>query len=151
MFLVKRGIAGSEMTEEIMIAEAETEENPDGKTLLKLGGNENGALASIVPEFATESHPGRLFIYYVDSVTDKYALDIYALPIGESSGVTEITAPADNLVIEHGLLAAEGTITVYAIDGRIAATADGTLDTATLGSGAYIVAAGGKTCKFIKK
>lgn len=151
MFLVKRGAEGSTLTEEIMIAEAETEENPEGKTLLKLSGNEYGVLASIVPEFATENHPGRLFIYYLDNVTDKYALDIYALPIGENSGVAEITAPADSFTIAGGIVTAEGQITVYSIDGRIAATANGTLDTAILNRGAYIVTAGNKTCKFIKK
>ncbi|MDE7386366.1 MAG: hypothetical protein K2N28_04435 [Muribaculaceae bacterium] len=151
MFLVKRGVAGSVMVEELMIVEAETDENPDGKVLLKIGDSDNGVLASIVPEFATENQPGRLFVYYIDNVTDKYALDIYALPIGESSGVSEITAAAPGLAIENGIVTAEGHITVYAIDGRIAATAIGTLDTAILNRGAYIITAGGKTCKFIKK
>ncbi len=154
MFLVKRGVEGTEMkTEQLMIAEAETEENPEGKTLLQLSANENGVLASIVPEFATETQPGRLFVYYVNTDTDMYALDIYALPIGEgeTGGIDEVTDDSAAFTIDGSTISAEGTIAIYTVDGRLAATGTGSVDTATLSRGVYIMTAGGKSYKFVKK
>ncbi len=154
MFLVKRGVEDTDLkVEELMIAEAVTEENPEGKTLLQLGDNQNGVLASIVPEFATETEPGRLFVYYFDNTTSKYALDIYALPIGEDNngGISEVIGDTPGFTVEGGKICADGHIVVYTLDGRVAASATGTLDAGTLGHGVYILVAGGKPYKFVKK
>lgn len=153
MFLVKRGVEGAEaLTEEIMIAEAESTENPEGKTLLKLSGNQYGVLASIIPEFETASQPGRLLIYYVDNAANSYTLEIYNLPIeSNSSSVTEITGTDNGFNIDNGVITTDGPISVYAIDGHLAASATGSFDTSALNNGIYILVAGGKSHKFIKK
>ncbi|MDE7153901.1 MAG: T9SS type A sorting domain-containing protein [Muribaculaceae bacterium] len=151
MFLVKRGAEDGKKNEELMIAQAETTENPDGKTLLQIGPTEFGPLASIVPEFATKDQPGRLFVYYVNSSASQYMLDIYALPIDDESGVDRVEDDNAGFTIAGGIISAEGQITVYTIDGRVAATATGSFDTASLNNGFYLLVAGGKTYKFIKK
>lgn len=153
MCLVKIGVEGAGiLTEELMVAEAESVENPEGKTLLQLSGNQYGVLASIVPEFATESQPGRLFIYYVDNSANKYTLEVYDLPLEEAcSGVTEIPGTDNNLNIDNGVISSNGQISVYALDGHLAATANGSCDTSALDNGIYILVAGGKSYKFIKK
>lgn len=152
MFLVKRGVVGEEvMKEELMVAEIETDTNPEGKTLLQLTGNQYGILASIVPEFATETRPGRLLIYYVNNEANKYTLEIYNLPFDEKSAVTEIDAADTTFNIENGVITAEGMILIYTLDGRQAASVTGSFDTASLSNGIYILVAGGKSYKFIKK
>lgn len=152
MLLVKRsaGLTGGN-SEELMIAEATTDENPEGKTLLQLGESRNGALASIVPEFATDDEPGRLLIYYYDSNSSEYALDIYKLPLDIPGGVSEITVGDSGFIMENGIISAPGNIVVYSMDGRVAASAFGSLDTATLRNGVYVLAVDGKTYKFLKK
>lgn len=152
MFLVKRSDGLSDgNTEELMIAEAITEENPEGKTLLQLGNSPYGNLTSIVAEFATEDQPGRLFVYYYDSATNKYYLDIFALPLSDVSGISQVNGENSGLTIENGTISATGKIVVYSIDGRIAASATGSFDTSALSTGVYVLSVDGKTYKFLKK
>lgn len=152
MFLVKRGNVSSESNvEELMVAEAVTEENPEGKTLLQLGDGQYGALSSIVPEFATEENPGRLFIYYYDSESLKYTLDIYNLPLNDVIGISHVSDGASGLNIENGIISASGEIAVYSINGSKAANAAGSFDVSTLEEGVYVLVVDGKAFKFIKK
>lgn len=152
MFLLKRKIdATGGNTEELMIAEAVTEEQPEGKTLLRLGNGQYGSLASIVPEFATDEQPGRLFIYYYDNVTSKYALEIYDLPLSDKSGLAEVTGGSNGFTIENGTLYAAGKIIVYSLDGRLVASAVGSFDMNSLNNGVYVLVVDGKACKFLKK
>lgn len=151
MFLVKRGdVYSYEKTEELMIAEAVTTDNPQGKTLLQLSSGERGVLASIFPEFAKEGNPGRLFVYYYDSTINKYALDIYALPLSDGSG-SDLDIDADRISIINGKITAEGSIVVYTTDGRMVASADSYFDSTTLPRGIYVLIADGKAYKFINK
>ncbi|MDE6266647.1 MAG: hypothetical protein K2M07_04780 [Muribaculaceae bacterium] len=152
MFLVKRGVESSDvMEEELMIAEAQSEENPEGKTLLQLGPNENGTLASIYPEFATEDNSGRLFIYYGNTVTSKYVLDIYELPINAEDGVDTIEDDEAGISMKNGVVKSNGKIHVFTLDGRHAATADGHFNTGSLQPGMYIIATCGKAFKVLVK
>ena len=92
MMLIKRGVDGSNLKiEELMVAVAESEDNPEGNTLLVLGPDEDRALRSIVPEFSQGERPGRLFVYYYNYDKSLLSLDIYGLPLNkEVSGLTEI-------------------------------------------------------------
>lgn len=151
MFLVKRGQESGYYVEELMVALAETTENPEGKTLLQVGESDFGPLASIVPEFSADGKSGRLFVYFVNNDVDKYQLDIYELPLDKESGVGQIADDKAGFTMADGIISAEGQIAVYTIDGRLAASAAGSFDTATLDNGFYLLVAGGKTYKFIKK
>ncbi len=152
MLLVKRGIDGAQGTvEELMVAEATSEDNPEGKTLLLLGANDSGVLASIVPDFAKENVDGRLFVYYYDYDTSKYTLDIYGLPLDKSTtGINGVGSDASQLTVAGSSILAKGDIKVYGVDGRLVAAGSGSVEFASLPSGFYIVSADGKSFK-IKK
>lgn len=153
MMLVKRGIEGSEAKiEELMIAEAETDEHPEGKTLLQVGPEGNNTLASIVPEFPVDDKFGRLFIYYVDTDSDKYILDIYNLPLEEVPGgnVQSVTYNQEGLAFDGKTVYSAGEIKVYTIFGTLVATGLDSADLSTLGAGVYLINAGGKSFKILK-
>lgn len=154
MMLIKRGVEGSEAKiEQLMVAEAETEENPEGRTLLLLGPKNHSVLTSIVPEFAYGDRPGRLFVYYYNSPKSLLSLEIYGLPLDSDKGaVTEIKG-SDVLPLSiHGeTVQAEGEIHIYTIDGKLIATANDTADISNLGKGIYIVACGGKALKLVRQ
>lgn len=144
MFLVKRGIDGSTGNiEEIMVAEATSEENPEGKTLLLLGpDDQHGNLASIVPEFPEGDGTGRLFIYYYDNDTNKYFLDIYLLPLDKDlSGVENIPAATASGISNEEM-------EIFSLDGRLVASDAARIG--SLGKGIYIVKTAGKTYKIAR-
>lgn len=152
MFLVKRSLdLSGGTTEELMIAEAMTKENPEGKTLLLLGEGQYGNIASVMAAFATEDKPGRLFVYYYDSTADLYTLDIYDLPLSDVSGLPQISDSNTGFTMVNGTIHATGKIFVYSIDGRMAASATGSFDTTTLSAGVYLLSVEGKAYKFLKK
>lgn len=152
MFLVKRGSVDSEeKTEELMIAEAIDAQYPEGQTLLQLTNGEYGTLASIYPVFSTEDTDGLLYVYYYDSASNKYTLYLYPLPLDHRIIGSHNDIDADKVYFENGRITADGNITVYTINGRIAASATGSLDTTTLPRGIYVLLAGGKAYKFINK
>lgn len=152
MMLIKRGVEGGGATEQLMVAEAESEENPEGKTLLLLGSNSSGDLASIVPEFADGDNEGRLFVYYYSSDTFKYVLDIYKLPFGENTqgGINGIGEDKPGFTIEGTSIVADGEIKVFTLDGRLVASGLNSVEFASLESGVYVIAAGGKSYKIMK-
>lgn len=152
MMLVKRGIDGAEGTiEELMVAEAITEENPEGKILLQAGPDDKGVLASIVPQFANSDEDGVLFLYYYDYSTSKYVLDLYALPIDASlGGVSDIVSDAHQLKTDGVSIVAKGDIRVYDVDGRLVASGQDSVAFAPLPAGVYIICADGKSYK-VKK
>lgn len=153
MILVKRGQEDSyKKIEELMVAEAKTEENPDGVTLLRRGPKEESVLSSIVPEFAEDNHSGRLFVYYYDSPKSLLSLDIYGLPLNSGKGtVTEVYGSGEsNLMISGDNVTAEGEINVFTIDGKQVATGYNKINIATLEKGIYIVASKSDSLKFVK-
>ncbi len=152
MMLVKRGVEGSEVKiEELMVAEAISEENPSGKTLLQLGPKGDSVLASIVPEFNAGANDSRLFIYYFDSETDKYLLDIYALPLNaEQGGVENIGADKTQFSISGTQIVAEGEIKVFTLDGKLVASGVNSVEFASLPAGVYVINAGGASYKIVK-
>ena len=152
MMLVKRGLAGSSIIEELMVAEAMSEENPSGKTLLQLGPNDNGALASIVPEFANGDESGSLWIYYYDSDKRLYTLDVYALPLDKDSGAGAegVVADQPTFYVNGTAIEAEGEIRIFTTDGKLVASGNGSVEFASLESGIYILNVNGKAYKVIK-
>lgn len=150
MLLIKRGQEGGGSVEELMVADAVSEQYPEGNTLLLLGPDEKGALASIVPEFAYGTMPGRLFVYYYDNDTDKYTLDIYQLPLNGDTGVNDIQGCPEEISLEGSMIMAEGEILVYAIDGKLMAKGADKVEFASLPSGVYVVKAAGKSFKIAK-
>ena len=152
MMLVKRGVEGSELkVEELMVAEAESEENPAGRTLLQLGPGEDGDLASIVPEFAGEDNGGRLFVYYYSYDDSKYVLDIYALPFGNEQGaVNDVKDGLPGFSTDGSSIVADGEIKVFTLDGRLVASGLNSVEFASLESGLYVIKAGGNPYKVIK-
>ncbi len=85
--------------------------------------------------------------------------DRFVLNIKKAPGTTGIdNAAADNVsvtAVEGGIEIAGvlGTVNVYSVDGRLAATieADGTVATVSLDNGVYIVKAANKTAKVVVK
>lgn len=150
MMLVKRGLEDGRNIEELMVAEAQSEENPDGKTLLQLGPGEYGDLASIVPEFARNNEPGRLLIYYLNYDTNKYTLEIYGLPLGDQSGVDEIGVNKPEIAVEGTAITADGEIKVFSLDGSLVASGIDSVEFASLESGVYVITANGKSFKIAK-
>lgn len=152
MLLVKRGIDSSEGSiEQLMVAEATTDENPEGKVLLQLGPDNGRVLASIVPDFGSDVADGRLFVYYYDFDTSKYTLDIYGLPLDKpSTGIESVNGDDAQLKVDGTSILAKGDIKVYGVDGRLVASGHDSVEFASLPAGVYIICADGKSFK-VKK
>lgn len=153
MMLIKRGVEGSYLKiEELMVAEAKTEDNPDGKTLLLVGPKEDSVLTSIVPEFAEGDKQGRLFVYYYNSPRSLLSLDIYGLPLNSEIGAVKEIHNVGNssITINGNCVTSEGKIDVFTTDGRLVATGYKHLNLSTLEKGIYIVNSEGGSLKFAR-
>lgn len=153
MCLIKRGIAGSAVQEELMVAEPKSEAHLDGRTLLTCGPNANGVLSTVMP--VTRGKDKQLWVFYVNHDTDRLTLDIYDLPLDKNqSGVDDVIADAgaESIVYDGETISAAGRdITVYSIAGVTAASGHGSVATANLAPGIYIVNAGESTKKIAVK
>lgn len=150
MMLVKRSLSEEVKVEELLVAQKMTADNPEGKTLLSLGPDGNGALGGIVPEFGDKS---RIMVYRYDSTARTYALDVYSLPLdGNGAGTGDAIADiGGNFTIDGSLLKADGPVTIYTVSGTVAAHGDSPVDLSGMTPGIYIVVANGKANKlFIK-
>lgn len=153
MMLIKRGVEGSYMKiEELMVAEAESEENPEGKTLLLVGPKDDMVLTSIVPEFAEGDRPGRLFVYYYSSERSLLSLNIYGLPLNKDiSGLEEINGGSDGpMSIDDDRIISNNEIRVYTTDGKLVANGFDAVDLSALEKGIYIVASKGTSFKIAR-
>ena len=82
---MKRGSAGDELTEELLLAQPVSEENPEGKTLLHLVPEDRGALSGIIPDLGCKNPT--LTVYYFKDLGGKevyYSRDVYDLPLDGS-------------------------------------------------------------------
>ncbi|MDD6228516.1 MAG: T9SS type A sorting domain-containing protein [Bacteroidales bacterium] len=138
--LIKRGIAGSKLDEELLVTNAIT--NPDwqvGEQALLLGPGEYGVLSGIVPDLYSEVHT--LSVYYLSGKNTgekKLTQVVYALPF-LSSG---IDMPATDSKTD-------GTSAkVYNMDGTLAGIG---MDTNSLPAGVYIIVNGREARKVIIK
>lgn len=146
MLLVKRYLDGGGAGEELLIAEAESTKNPEGTTLLQLQSQGDFALSSIVPEFDTNE----LFVYYYDSENNTYKLEVYALPLGDQSGVEEIADNSKPFTLTGTALVADGEICIHALDGKLVASGNNSVEFASLASGVYVISVNGKSYKIVK-
>lgn len=150
MMLVKRGVEGSlQKIEELMVSEAESDENPEGKPLLILGPNEGKVLTSIVPEFAEGDRKGHILVYYYDSYRGRLSMDVYGLPLNEEVGeIEEITDTQKPILTYDGeCVTGSGEIRVYSTDGKLILNGIDTIDLSVLEKGIYIIKSRDTTVK----
>ncbi len=152
MLLIKRGVEGSLVKiEQLMVAEAMSEDKPEGNTLLLLGPKDDRVLTSIVPEFPEGERKGHLFVYYYDYPKSQLSLDIYGLPIkNEIGGVEDIPGFDGDLLISGDFVRAEGEIRIYSTDGVLVSSGRDEADLSGLAKGIYIVRAKGVSRKISK-
>ncbi|MDE7414191.1 MAG: hypothetical protein K2N05_10470 [Muribaculaceae bacterium] len=150
MLLIKRGQETGGNVEELMVADAISEKYPSGNTLLLVGPDDNGVLASIVPEFGADGSDGRLFVYYYNDTDRKYTLDIYSLPLNGDAGVDSTVLDSTDIKTEGSMLVAKGAIKVYSLDGKLVAEGYDKVEFASLDKGVYVVTANGKSIKIAK-
>lgn len=154
MFMVKRSVSGS-MIEELMVAQAVTKDYPQGRVLLQVGPDENGALARV----STDSRSETPHIFVSKSNMDEryngiYTWEIYNLPL-QPSGIENIadTVKSFGAISYDGCVIScqDSSIEVYSVNGMKVAKGEGNLSTATFDPGVYIVRAAGETAKILVK
>lgn len=153
LVLVKRGSAGDELTEELLLAQPVSEENPEGKTLLHLVPEDRGALSGIIPDLGCKNPT--LTVYYFKDLGGKevyYSRDVYDLPLDGNSGVESVAAPAGtSFTMAAGVLRAAGEIRILTVDGTVVAESSGSFDTTSLPAGIYIATSGAESLKICVK
>lgn len=153
LILVKRGVPGAVLTEELMVVQPRSERNPEGNTLLTVEPGEKGQLTSIIPDLGGDE--GRLVVYYGTENEDGlsfYTQDIYRLPLdSDNTGVGNITVEGaqDVLKVNGSLIESEGEISVYTASGSLVARALGSIDLGILGRGLYIAVSDGASVKVL--
>lgn len=132
MMLVKRGIqVGSSKTqEELVIGQARSAENPEGKTILHLSPNDgNGTLSQI---YVTPGKNPSLSVTY--SKNGRYTRHLYYLPFGVSK--VEDIADADETTpirYDGNAVSAPGeTIRIFDLNGTLVAEGADSIDISTI-------------------
>lgn len=124
MCLIKRGTGGTAVQEELLIADAKSEDNPEGKSLLLCKPNGYGNISTVMPLFA--NNMPRLWVVYVDPATYLLTLEVYKLPLVETDdkeddSISEISRPdlsADTVYDLQGRRVAKPLRGLYIINGR---------------------------------
>ena len=151
LVLIKRGISGSssESQEELIVAQPQSADEPQGRTLLHLIPCEKGTLKSI------GIYPGldggqALNVSYINE-NNRITSDFYPLPF-DMNAIEDIKSDSAVSVIsfDGSVLRAEGTITVYSAHGAVMAQGKESVSVGKLTPGAYIAVAQGKPFKFVK-
>lgn len=152
LYLVKRGIPGSPLSEELFLSQPVTEENPEGKHLLNLTADNRGALSGIIPLLGGEN-PSLTVYYYNEGSTAEttFAQDVYLLPLGGASGVNSIDGEMPGIKVEDSLLQVTDYMTIYSLTGAKVGEAKGTFDLSYLPEGIYIVVTEGRSYKIYVK
>lgn len=148
MMLIKRATEGGGSHEELLVGQAITAENPEGKDLLNLGPDETaGDLANIMP------FEDYLLVSYKKSEDSRDLLTAryYMLPLGGNTGIGSIEGATGSNGIEMtgSTVAALGRIELFDMSGLRIAGAEGSLSLEGLQPGIYIVRAGGKSAKVV--
>lgn len=142
MMLIKRGIWNEDETEEerveeLLVAQAISEEYPDGRDILKVTGNEFGPISNILPYTYTENPA--LTISFYNREQNKYYCESYALPLDKVSGITAPSVAQNGVSFDGNKVSADGRIDIYNIHGIRVANGNGKVNTANLPAGLYIV------------
>ncbi len=156
MVLIKRGIdatgVSSASQEELIVAQPQSEANPEGKTFLHLTPCEKGVLASV--GVAQSNGVKSMNITYASEGADnstEYYTDFYYLPF-KLDAIQEITdtAAAGNISYNGTVIAAEGSIEIFNLKGIAVAAGINEVNVASLPAGIYVAVSGGKAYKFSK-
>lgn len=148
MMLVKRAYANSNPVEEFMIAQARNVDAPEGRTFLSDGPDERGIIGGV--RVYKNGDKSLLLIPKISGETQYW--DIYALPF-ESSSVKELTVgDASSAILYTGdTIIADGSILLFNLQGMKVADGEGSLSTAALEAGIYVVVSNGDVRKIIVK
>lgn len=152
MFLVKRGVGGTVLQEELMIAQVRNEDNDWlGKTLLQLTPDaEKGALTNITPYVSVDVPYLSVAYGGANGITG----DFYYLPLDKTNPAGIDKAPAAEasaISFDGTTIKAQGeAIAIYNLQGIQIAEGYEAIDTTTLPAGAYIAKTSQGALKFIK-
>lgn len=154
MLLVKRNDEGR-MIEELMVAQAVSDEYPYGRTFLSAGPDERGSLARVFTDDNSETP--HIFVTRVNLGNNNeyaYNWDIYSLPFLESGINTVASASSAGDAISFDgetVMCPNEKIEIFAANGIRVAEGTGALYVAQLEAGIYIVRAAGGTAKIMVK
>lgn len=141
MCLIKRGLGGSAMQEELLVAEAKCVDAPSGRTLLECKPNDYGVLSSVMPLFSNDMP--RLWVVYSDAKADMLTLEMYKLPLEETED-PEIPEDPDDSITEIGAENAADA-RIYDLRGVCVGTSANALP-----KGVYVVKSAGEANKIIR-
>lgn len=122
MCLIKRGTGGTSVQEELLVAEAKSEAEPAGKSLLLCKPNEYGVISTVMPLFSNDMP--RLWVVYANNATDLLTLEVYKLPLvatDDDDSISEISRPgltADAVYDLQGRRVAKPVRGLYIINGK---------------------------------
>lgn len=150
MILIKRGLEGTATQEELLIAEACSDENPYGREIMLLKPCEKGNIASVI----AFSHIGvpLLMVVYADGDSN-YTADFYRLPLDGMSGISPIIAAGTTGAIrfDGSTVSADGFIEIFDISGMRVASGNSSVDLSGVASGILIVRSGENIAKIVVK
>ena len=138
--------AGNE--EHLLVAQACTDENPNGKELLRLTPCEKGTLSMV----SLTPLNGEMMLYVLYSNDSAYTADFYNLPL-ESNELGGISAPVSEGIYFDGtdVVAPGLDISVYNVSGIKVAGAYNICNTSDLSAGIYMVVTKKGTRKILVK
>lgn len=151
LILIKRGNAGSVLSEDLILGQVTDDDFLGGKNLLYLTpSDERGTIAGIVPDLYGDNP--NLTVYYTSgsgSDDTRYTQDIYRLPLDLAAGIEDIVADLTEgkITINGNTVSAEGAIHVYATNGALVLSGKDSLSLSPLAHGIYIIAADGASIK----
>jgi len=152
MMLIKRGLGeGTATNEQLLISQAVSENNPNGKQLLLLGPDEQlGNLKYIRPY----TDPNRLAITYIKEGSDLNAMTThyYNLPLNKASGIADAIGYEAPFTFDGTTVSLAGElIEVYNLQGIRVASATDAVSLDGMTPGVYLVRAAGHTGKVVVK
>lgn len=148
MMLIKRaevdanGEESNNRIEELLVAQAISENYPDGRDLLLVGPGENGVLSGVVP-FIYGSNP-KLGVSWYNREDDKYYTELYTLPLDQQLSAIDAVGASSNIP------SAAHTTGVYNLHGIRVASATAKESLNALPAGIYIVKSEEGTFKISK-
>lgn len=151
LYLVKRGVSGNVLNEELLLSQPVSESNPQGLDLLCLGADSRGSLSGIIPVLGVDNPTLTVYYYNDDNLADSsFSQDIYNLPFGCPSSIGSVNGE-DAISVKDGVINAKGLITVYNMAGVKISETNESFDLESLGSGIYMIVAGDSKLKVCVK
>lgn len=151
MMLIKRAHEDGTNTEELLVAQPRSRQNPKGADVLLVKPDARGVLAGITAYPTPEGN--KLAITFKDENT--VYCDVYALPLDKDyEGVESIVADESMNVItlEGTVVCAEGRmVEIFDMQGQRVALGADRADISALGTGIYVAKAGDAAVKIVKK